>query len=504
MSFNPILDQSFAKEEHSEEAPSSRRVDMPPKKKEPKGGGDDDKPPPPPELPELTPHQLEMNERALVAEKLTHSLAAFRTRTASLERTNAALRTALGDTTRDANEVETYLTWELAARQEIVDELRTRVDAKTAEVDGETKGLDARVQSARAAAEAETATLTERVTTLRDTEPDITRRRDDKTRILDGLAEVSETVAKELHEMKANLHELESSLFRDRERLRRESAMRVKATRLSLMRLTDDQLETTTKRVIAQNERASSELADISRDANALIDKTDQLSAEHSTFGRELTLQRALVRNTEVREKDLRRCVDALAREVSRSDIAKASANEGVNSAQSAEDANRGFDFDDAVSTTAGLERETEALRSGLARHTAAMEGLARRARAFGAGGSGGIWTHLENDAREGSISLNSPALETVYGTLRRFVDELDGGEVALADLDASHRARALEVLHDELERAAVELYDEVAEANTQLAASTSTSTQPAGGSEGARGKRRYAPSPVAGAPKWT
>jgi len=472
---------------------------MPPKKKDPKGGGDDDKPPPPPELPELTPHQLEMNERALVAEKLTHSLLAFRTRTASLERTNAALRTALGDTTRDANEVETYLTWELAARQEIVDELRTRVDAKTAEVDGETKGLDARVQSARAAAEAETATLTERVTTLRDTETDITRRRDDKTRILDGLAEVSETVAKELHEMKANLHELESSLFRDRERLRRESAMRVKATRLSLMRLTDDQLETTTKRVIAQNERASSELADISKDANALIDKTDQLSAEHSTFGRELTLQRLLVRNTEVREKDLRRCVDVLAREVSRSDIAKASANEGVNSAQSAEDANRGFDFDDAVSTTSGLERETEALRSGLARHTAAMEGLARRARAFGAGlGGGGVWTHLENDAREGAIRLDEPALETVYGTLRRFVDE-----TALADLVASHRARALEVLHDELERAAGEMNVDAEKANTQPAAGTSTSTQPAGGSEGARGKRRYAPSPAAGAPKW-
>ena len=472
---------------------------MPPKKKDPKGGGDDDKPPPPPELPELTPHQLEMNERALVAEKLTHSLLAFRTRTASLERTNAALRTALGDTTRDANEVETYLTWELAARQEIVDELRTRVDAKTAEVDGETKGLDARVQSARAAAEAETATLTERVTTLRDTEADITRRRDDKTRILDGLAEVSETVAKELHEMKANLHELESSLFRDRERLRRESAMRVKATRLSLMRLTDDQLETTTKRVIAQNERASSELADISKDANALIDKTDQLSAEHSTFGRELTLQRLLVRNTEVREKDLRRCVDVLAREVSRSDIAKASANEGVNSAQSAEDANRGFDFDDAVSTTSGLERETEALRSGLARHTAAMEGLARRARAFGAGlGGGGVWTHLENDAREGAIRLDEPALETVYGTLRRFVDE-----TALADLVASHRARALEVLHDELERAVGEMNVDAEKANTQPAAGTSTSTQPAGGSEGARGKRRYAPSPAAGAPKW-
>jgi hypothetical protein len=265
------------------------------------------------------------------------------------------------------------------------------------------------------------------------------------------------------------------------------------------MRLTDDQLETTTKRVIAQNERASSELADISKDANALIDKTDQLSAEHSTFGRELTLQRLLVRNTESREKDLRRCVDALAREVSRSDIAKASANEGVNSAQSAEDANRGFDFDDAVSTTAGLERETEALRSGLARHTAAMEGLARRARAFGAGLGGGVWNAAGNDAREGSIRFDEPALETVYGTLRRFVDE-----TALADLDASHRARALEVLHDELERAAGEMNVDAEKASSQPAASTSTSTQPAGGSEGARGKRRYAPSPAAGAPKWT
>jgi len=272
------------------------------------------------------------------------------------------------------------------------------------------------------------------------------------------------------------------------------------------MRLTDDQLETTTKRVIAQNERASSELADISKDANDLIDKTDQLSAEHSTFGRELTLQRLLVRNTEAREKDLRRCVDALAREVSRSDIAKASANEGVNSAQSAEDASRGFDFDDAVSVTAGLERETEALASGIARHTAAMEGLARRARAFGAGLGGGVWNAAGNDdAGEGSIRFDEPALETVYGTLRRFVDELDGGEVALVDLDASHRARALEVLHDELERAAGELYLAEAEiANTQPAAGTNTSTQPAGGSEGARGKRRYAPSPAAGAPKWT
>ena len=138
-------------------------------------------------------------------------------------------------------------------------------------------------------------------------------------------------------------------------------------------------------------------------------------------------------------------------------------------------------------------------------RHTAAMEGLARRARAFGAGLGGGVWNAAGNDdAGEGAIRLDSPALETVYGTLRRFVDELERGEVALVDLDASHRARALEVLHDELERAAGEMSVDAEITSTQLAASKSTSTQPAGGSEGARGKRRYAPSPAAGAPKWT
>ncbi|MGB0332323.1 MAG: RNA polymerase sigma factor, partial [Planctomycetota bacterium] len=70
-----------------------------------------------------------------------------------------------------------------------------------------------------------------------------------KSHIRRGLAEVSETVARELHEMKTNLHDLESALARDRERLRAESAARIKATRLALMRLTDEELENTTRRV---------------------------------------------------------------------------------------------------------------------------------------------------------------------------------------------------------------------------------------------------------------
>ena len=489
---------------------------MPPKKKDAKGGGDDDKPPPPPELPELTSHQLEMNERALHAARLQISLDAFRTRTTSLERTNAALKAAVADTTRATSDVEEYLTWELAARREIVDELQARIDAKTRECEGETRGMEDRVRSARERADGETRELTARVDALRETEPDISRRRDDKTRILDGLAEVSETVARELHEMKANLHDLESALVRDRERLRAESAARVKETRLALMRLTDEELENTTRRVIARNERAAAELETTSRDADELAAKTKALAAEHERTKRELELQRALVRASTRREGDLRACADALAREVGRSDIAIASANEGVGT-RTSEVASVAFDFDGAVAETAELERETDALRVGLERHVAATRALARRARAFGAGtGIGmksrhpatgtGIGTVLGGEGDDGNCDAvgddrdaDARAFEAVYGSLRGFViaemrSNGGGRAVSLDDLDARRRAAALDVLRDDLDLdlAAGLAAGSAAGRATEHATSVPAST-----------KRRFAPSPPAAPPRW-
>ena len=487
---------------------------MPPKKKDAKGGGDDDKPPPPPELPELTSHQLEMNERALHAARLQISLDAFRTRTTSLERTNAALKAAVADTTRATSDVEEYLTWELAARREIVDELQARIDAKTRECEGETRGMEDRVRWARERADGETRELTARVDALRETEPDISRRRDDKTRILDGLAEVSETVARELHEMKANLHDLESALVRDRERLRAESAARVKETRLALMRLTDEELENTTRRVIARNERAAAELETTSRDADELAAKTKALAAEHERTKRELELQRALVRASTRREGDLRACADALAREVGRSDIAIASANEGVGT-RTSEVASVAFDFDGAVAETAELERETDALRVGLERHVAATRALARRARAFGAGtgigmksrhpatgtGIGTVWGGEGDDGNCDAVGddrdADARAFEAVYGSLRGFVivemrSNGGGRAVSLDDLDARRRAAALDVLRDDLDLDLDLAAGSAAGRATEHATSVPAST-----------KRRFAPSPPAAPPRW-
>ena len=94
----------------------------------------------------------------------------------ALRQDASALKAAVADTTRATSDVEEYLTWELAARREIVDELQARIDAKTRECEGETRGMEDRVRSARERADGETRALTARVDALRETEPDISRR----------------------------------------------------------------------------------------------------------------------------------------------------------------------------------------------------------------------------------------------------------------------------------------------------------------------------------------
>ena len=171
------------------------------------------------------------------------------------------------------------------------------------------------------------------------------------------------------------------------------------------------------------------------------------------------------------------------------------------------------------------MERETDALRLGLERHVAAARELARRARAFGAGGTGigtksrhpgrGIGTgtvggvqgddvdlvNLVNDwdADGASSKSDARAFEAVYGSLRGFIvaeTRSNGGggrAVSLDDLDARRRAAALDVLHLDLATA----LDLAARSAAEGRATEHVTSVPAST------KRRFAPSPPAAPPRW-
>ena len=61
----------------------------------------------------------------------------------------------------------------------------------------------------------------------------------------------------------------------EKDRLKKEMALKIKETNLSLMKLTDNQLEITTKRTIMENEQMSSDLATVSRSTEKLINKNE-------------------------------------------------------------------------------------------------------------------------------------------------------------------------------------------------------------------------------------
>ena len=67
---------------------------------------------------------------------------------------------------------------------------------------------------------------------------------------------------------------------------------KLRETKANLLKMTDNQLDTTTKRTIAENEQMSSELAWQSKETEKLIRRNDKLIGENSSLKRELSLHK--------------------------------------------------------------------------------------------------------------------------------------------------------------------------------------------------------------------
>lgn len=63
-------------------------------------------------------------------------------------------------------------------------------------------------------------------------------------------------------------------------------ALKIKETKANMMKLTDNQLETTTKRTIMENEQMSSELAYQSRQTEKLLQKNLKLLEDNAALKR--------------------------------------------------------------------------------------------------------------------------------------------------------------------------------------------------------------------------
>merc|ERR1740138_412513 len=90
----------------------------------------------------------------------------------------------------------------------------------------------------------------------------------------------------------ASISDLERKHVQEKDRLKKEMLLKLRETKANLLKMTDNQLDTTTKRTIAENEQMSSELAWQSKETEKLIRKNDKLMTENASLKRELSLHK--------------------------------------------------------------------------------------------------------------------------------------------------------------------------------------------------------------------
>ncbi|GAX79973.1 hypothetical protein CEUSTIGMA_g7412.t1 [Chlamydomonas eustigma] len=106
------------------------------------------------------------------------------------------------------------------------------------------------------------------------------------------LATLKETLQKKIKDYEQELTDMDRQHIQDREKWKRETAQKIKETKIQMMKLTDNQLEMTTKRTIMENEQMSIELAYQSRQTEKLLSKNNVLVDENGDLRRQLELSK--------------------------------------------------------------------------------------------------------------------------------------------------------------------------------------------------------------------
>jgi hypothetical protein len=264
------------------------------------------------EDPEVEDGALEIQERELVISHLKTTLGAFQDRGATLASENQALEDAVAKERVNLQDINEYLTNELRAKQLAIQQLQALVATYEGELGTESATFEHNVETGAAANAAELDRLKDKLAVFDADAERLQELRENKVRILTGLDQVSATLFEEQRNHEENVNDLERLAVQEKDRLKKEMALKIKETNLSLMKLTDNQLEITTKRTIMENEQMSGDLATVSRSTEKLITKNEELIQEHAAMRISLELSKQMGSDLEKRSRAYQRTIKSL------------------------------------------------------------------------------------------------------------------------------------------------------------------------------------------------
>mmetsp|Transcript_32875 Transcript_32875/g.81871 ORF Transcript_32875/g.81871 Transcript_32875/m.81871 type:complete len:543 (+) Transcript_32875:219-1847(+) len=192
----------------------------------------------------------------------------------------------------DQKDIFQYLNGELAKKTDEIVALEERLLKLEEENDRQIREHEQKSLAAKDAAEQDVARLQEQITAYKEQLEKVNTFIELKSTLETQLAEKKRALEDEAKEHATHVSDLERKHVQEKDRLKKEMLIKLRETKANLLKMTDNQLDTTTKRTIAENEQMSSELAWQSKETEKLIRKNDKLIQENQSLKRELALHK--------------------------------------------------------------------------------------------------------------------------------------------------------------------------------------------------------------------
>jgi hypothetical protein len=213
----------------------------------------------------------------LEIQELKAKVRMYELREREVDEHKARLEGLLAKQQDDQKDIFQYLNGELAKKADDVAKLEKDVERIIADNDRGISEKDRELQQLQDAADQESLELKQEISHYKE---ELEKQLREKKRQLNEDAKRHETL----------VSDLERKHVQEKDRLKKEMLLKLRETKANLLKMTDNQLDTTTKRTIAENEQMSSELAWQSKETEKLIRKNDKLTGENAALKRELQL----------------------------------------------------------------------------------------------------------------------------------------------------------------------------------------------------------------------
>jgi hypothetical protein len=211
---------------------------------------------------------------------------------AELIKDKAKLEENLRQQRADEADIYYYLHKKLDDNYDVIASLEKQILIEQTERERAQKNYDEATKNVEASNKTEIERLQEELKSTKEDLFTLSEFRQKKADLEKQFRDLRETMEKEQEEHKQITADLDRRNVQEKERLKNEMLRKIQETKQNLLSMTEDQLHTTTKRTIMENEQMITELQYQSKETEKMLHKNEKLETEKHSLRRELELSK--------------------------------------------------------------------------------------------------------------------------------------------------------------------------------------------------------------------